>query len=101
MKVKEKRARPFNPNRPTPTSHRDEEEDDKWVATPLNGVIPVFVVVATLWAMSEKWMRTLPVPNDGQFGPMRYANDPRAKYWGNYRYDIQPRQGRRHYDRGL
>jgi len=98
--IKLPRAKPFDPDRKAPHSHREEEEDN-WVATPMNGSIPVIAVVVTLWALSEKWMRTLPSPNDGQFGPMRYAGDPRAKYWGNYRRDIQPRQGRRHYDRGL
>jgi len=99
-KVIEKRARPFNPNRPRPKTHREEEEDD-WVATPMNGSIPALVVAVTFWGFTEKWMRTLPVPTDGQFGPMRYANEPRAKHWGNYRYDIQPTKGRRHLDRGL
>lgn len=96
-KVKVKHAKPFNPLQ-RPVSHREEEEDN-WVATPMNGIIPVVVVAIIVWGMSEKWMRTLPVASDGQFGPMRYANDPRAKYWGNYRYDIQPRSGRRHWDR--
>jgi hypothetical protein len=97
---KDKRARPFNPDRPRPNTHREEEEDD-FVATPMNGAIPVVAVAVIFWGFTEKWMRTLPVPNDGNFGPMRYANDPRAKYWGNYRYDIQPTPGRRHLDRAI
>ena len=92
----------FDPDVPTPLSHRprDTKEED-WVATPLNGMIPVVAVALIGWGLSEKWMRTLPCPNDGEFGPMRYANDPNAKYWGRYRKDIQPRKGRRHYDWGV
>src|SRR5438067_1878500 len=78
-----KRSPAFDPDAPRPLSNRprDTSEDD-WVATPWNGVIPVFAVVAVAWGLSEKWMRTLPCPNDGEFGPMRYANNPDAKYWG-------------------
>ena len=97
-----RRSPAFNPDAPAPVSHRpkDTSEED-WVATPWNGTIPVLFVTAVAWGLSEKWMRTLPTPNDGEFGPMRYTNDPRAKHWGNYRRDIQPRKGRRHYDWGL
>ena len=96
-----KRAPAFDPEAPTPVSHRpkDTEEED-WVATPWNGTIPVVFVVIIFWGLSEKWLRTLPCANDGEFGPMRYANNPDAKYWGNYRYNIQPRKGRRHLGRG-
>jgi hypothetical protein len=96
-----KRARSFDPEAPKPLSHRPPKtEEDDWVATPWNGMIPLAALVAVLWGLSEKWMRTLPCPNDGEFGPMRYANNPDAKYWGDYRKDIQPRKGRRHLDRG-
>jgi hypothetical protein len=95
------RASAFNPDIPTPKSHREYADDDGWEATFWNGSIPILFVVAVLWGLSERWMRTLPVPNDGQFGPMRYANNPDAKHWGNYRRDIQPRKGRRHWDKGI
>jgi hypothetical protein len=95
------RASAFNPDKPTPVSHREYADEDGWEATFWNGSIPILLVVAVLWGLSEKWMRTLPVPNDGEFGPMRYANNPDAKYWGNYRRDIQPRKGRRHWDKGI
>jgi hypothetical protein len=97
-----KRSPAFDPEAPTPLSNRprDTSEED-WVATPWNGMIPVVAVAAVGWGLSEKWLRTLPCPNDGEFGPMRYANNPDAKHWGNYRKDIQPRKGRRHLDRGM
>lgn len=97
-----KRSTAFDPDAPAPLSHRpkDTTEED-WVATPLNGTIPVIAAVLVGWGLSEKWMRTLPCPNDGEFGPMRYAGNPDAKYWGNYRRDIQPRKGRRHFDWGM
>jgi hypothetical protein len=97
-----KRPAAFDPEAPPPLSNRprDTSEED-WVATPRNGVIPVMAIVFIGWGLSEKWMRTLPCPSDGEFGPMRYANNPDAKYWGNYRRDIQPRKGRRHFDWGL
>ena len=100
-KKKPKRPAAFDRTAPTPLSHRPREDEDDWVATPWNGTIPVLFVTAVAWGLSEKWMRTLPVPNDGEFGPMRYANNPDAKYWGNYRRDIQPRKGRRHFDWGI
>jgi hypothetical protein len=101
-KKKPKRPAAFDRSAPTPLSHRPRyDEEDNWIATPWNGTIPVLFVTAIAWGLSEKWMRTLPVPNDGEFGPMRYANNPDAKYWGNYRRDIQPRKGRRHYDWGI
>jgi|SRR5271167_198826 len=97
-----KRSTAFNPEAPPPLSNRprDTSEED-WVATPWNGMIPVVAVVVIGWGLSEKYLRTLPCPNDGPFGPMRYANNPDAKYWGNYRRDIQPRKGRRHFDWGM
>ena len=97
-----KRPAVFDPEAPTPLSNRprDTSEED-WVATPWIGVIPLIAIVFIGWGLSEKWMRTLPCPSDGEFGPMRYANNPDAKYWGNYRRDIQPRKGRRHFDWGL
>jgi len=97
-----KRPSAFDPDAPAPLSHRPREsDDDGWVATPFNGAIPVIAAVLVAWGLSEKWLRTLPCPNDGEFGPMRYAGNPDAKYWGNYRRDIQPRKGRRHLDRGI
>ena len=97
-----KRSSAFDPEAPPPLSNRppDTSEED-WVATPWNGTIPVVAVVVVMWGLSEKWMRTLPCPSDGQFGPMRYANNPDARHWGNYRRDIQPRKGRRHFDWGM
>lgn len=97
-----KRSAAFDPDAPTPLSNRprDTSEED-WVATPWNGVIPILAAVAVGWGFGEKWLRTLPCPNDGEFGPMRYANNPDAKYWGNYRKDIQPRKGRRHLGWGM
>jgi len=96
-----KRAPAFDPGIPTPITHREKDtEEEDWVATPWNGTIPVLFAVSIIWGLSEKWMRTLPCPNDGEFGPMRYANNPDARYWGNYRADIQPRKGRRHLSAG-
>ena len=97
---KPRRSAPFDPDRKRPHTHRRKEEDN-WVAMPMNGTIPVLIVSAIVWGAGEKWLRTLPCPNDGRFGPTRYADDPRAKHWGEYRRDIQPRQGRRHLDRGM
>ena len=97
-----KRASAFDQALPQPLSHRPQEDEaeDNWVPTATNGSIPIIAVVLVGWGLSEKWMRTLPCPNDGEFGPMRYGGNPDAKYWGNYRRDIQPRKGRRHLDWG-
>jgi hypothetical protein len=97
-----KRSPAFDPEAPMPLSNRPRDtSEEEWVATPLNGTIPIVAIALVGWGLSEKWLRTLPCPSDGQFGPMRYANNPDAKYWGNYRRDIQPRKGRRHFDWGL
>ena len=79
----------------------DRQEEDEWEATMWNGIIPPVFLAICFWGLSEKWMRTLPTANDGEFGPMRYRDNPDARYWGNYRYDIQSRKGRRQFDWGL
>lgn len=94
-----KKAKAFDKEAPTPVSHRPVDTSEKdWVATPFNGMIPGIFTAIIFFALVDKYLYTLPTPNDGEFGPMRYANDPDAKYWGDYRRDIQPRKGRRHLD---
>lgn len=61
-------------------------------------MIPVVLFVIVAWGLTEKWFWMLPTVNDGEFGPMRYAGNPEAMHWGNYRRDIQSRKGRRQYD---
>jgi hypothetical protein len=89
----------FDPDVPTPLSHRkrDTSEED-WVATPWNGTIPILIAVIVMAGLADKALLFLPCPNDGEFGPMKYTNNPDAKYWGNYRKNIEPRKGRRHLD---
>jgi hypothetical protein len=81
-------------------SHRTYEKDE-WVSEFWNGMVPVIGLAIVVWGLMDRWMHSLPTPNDGQFGPMRYARMEGARYWGEYRKEIQPRPGRRHYDRGV
>jgi hypothetical protein len=95
------RARAFDPEADLFFKEDRKDWEDEWEATMWNGTIPILFVGMCYWGFSEKWMRTLPTVNDGEFGPMRYAGNPDARYWGNYRYDIQSRKGRRQFDWGM
>jgi hypothetical protein len=79
-------------------SHRPKEKDE-WVVTFWDGMVPLIGAAVVVWNVAERWLHSLPTPNDGALGPMRYAAQEEAKYWGDYRLDIQPRAGRKHFDR--
>ena len=95
-----KRPTAFNPDAPMRLSNKPgrvegrDPSDDEWIATPLNGMIPMFMGLFVLWGAADKQIRLTPMPNDAEEGPERYMYRSDALHWGDYRRYIRVRKGR-------